>query len=203
MRASAVGVEVRRRAVHPGPWSWLAQVHGTAVHVVERPGAVRGPVGDALVTAVAGNVLAIFTADCAPVAFASEDGRGPGIVGLAHAGWRGLEAGVLASTAAAMRGLGAVRIVASLGPCIRSCCYEFGSEDLDRLAVRFGSSTRARTESGRDAFDLPAAVGSALADCDVELVVDEGSCTACGRGWFSHRARRDEERQATVVVLES
>ena len=199
MRPVTEGAADRRLAVYPGPWSWLTQVHGTEVHVVERPGSVRGLSGDALVTAAPGHALAIFTADCAPVAFASDDG----VVGIAHAGWRGLEAGVLSATVDAMGALGATGIVATVGPCIRSCCYEFGSEDLDRLAGRFGPSVRGRAADGRATFDLPAAVRLALASCGVEVVLDDGSCTACSPAWYSHRAGRDEQRQATVVVMDT
>jgi YfiH family protein len=187
--AGAVG-EDRRRAIHPGAWAWLHQVHGAAVHVVRAPGGVQGREGDALVTAVPGVALAVFTADCAPVAMASPEG----VVGLVHAGWRGLDAGVIDAAAAAMRGLGATRLEAALGPCIRAECYEFGAAELDRLAARWG------TPAGRPALDLPAAVAVALERCGAELVDDAGVCTACSDGWFSHRARGDLGRQATLLV---
>jgi polyphenol oxidase len=188
-------VTARRQVVQPGPWSWLHQVHGDGVHVVPEPGAVQGADGDALVTAAPGAILAVFTADCAPVAFASPEG----VVGLAHAGWRGLSAGVLEATATAMRDLGATRIEALLGPCIRAECYEFGDDDLTTLERRLGTSVRARTSAGAPALDLAAAVAASLDQAGVELVGDHGGCTACDRRWFSHRANGDRERQATVV----
>jgi len=191
------GVEARRQAVQPGPWAWLRQVHGVDVHVVGEPGGVQGAQGDALVTARSGVVLAVFTADCAPVALASPEG----VLAVAHAGWKGAEAGVLEATVEVMRSLGATRIDAALGPCIRPCCYEFGPADLDRLADRFGPGVRGRTSCGRPALDLPAAVAAALEGAGVALVHDHGRCTACSDGWFSHRGRRDVARQATVVVV--
>jgi len=190
------GVDDRRRAVHAGAWAWLRQVHGAAVAQVDTPGAVQGAPGDALVSSVAGVALAVFTADCAPVALASPEG----VVGVVHAGWRGLEAGVIDAAVESMRRLGASRVVAALGPCIRPGCYEFGVEDLDRLASVLGPAVRARTTGGRPALDLPAAVAGALTRCGGELVADQGGCTACSDQWFSHRARGDTGRQATVVV---
>jgi YfiH family protein len=188
--------EGRRRALHAGTWAWLRQVHGADVHVVRAPGAVQGAPGDALVTGVAGVALAVFTADCAPVALASPEG----VVGLVHAGWRGLDAGVIEAAAEAMRGLGASRLEAALGPCIRAECYEFGPAELDRLAGRWGPSVRGRTAAGRPALDLPAAVSVALQRSGAELVVDAAACTACSDEWFSYRGRGDLARQATLLV---
>ena len=99
-----------------------------------------------------------------------------------------------------MRTLGATRVDAALGPCIRAECYEFGGADLDRLVARFGPGVRSRTTRGRPSLDLPAAVTVALADAGAALVEDHGGCTACSADWFSHRARGERERQATVVV---
>jgi YfiH family protein len=189
-------VEARRAVVHPGPWAWAHQVHGKTVHVVDHPGGVTGGDGDALVTAETGVAMAVFTADCAPVAFASPEG----VVGVAHAGWRGVAEGVLEATAEAMRAIGATRLEAALGPCIRPGCYEFGERDLATLEALLGHSVRARTSAGRPALDLPAAVAAALDRAGVELVADAGGCTACSEEWFSFRARRETARQATLVV---
>jgi YfiH family protein len=189
-------VSARRALVHSGPWAWAHQVHGRAVLTVDAPGSVAGAEGDALVTARPGVALAVFTADCAPVAFSSPEG----VVGVAHAGWRGVVAGVLEATADTMRGLGATTIEAALGPCIRPDCYEFGDDDLARLEDLLGPAVRGRTVGGRPALDLPAAVGAALDRAGVALVADQGGCTACSDEWFSFRARRDAARQATLVV---
>lgn len=191
------GLEERRHAVHAGPWAWLHQVHGATVHVVDAPGAVQGSDGDALVTAVPGVALAVFTADCAPVAFASPEG----IVGVAHAGWRGVEAGVVEATVSAMRGLGASVVDAAVGPCIHPCCYAFGDDDLDRIGRRLGPAVRGRTTAGAPALDLPAAVAAAVAAAGARLRHGHPACTGCSDGWFSHRARGEPQRQATLVVL--
>jgi len=159
-------------------------------------GGAQGVTGDALVTAAPDVALAVFTADCAPVALVSPEG----VIGMVHAGWRGLEAGVVDNAVETMRRMGATRIDAALGPCIRPGCYEFGDVDLDRLAARLGPSIRARTSAGRPALDLPAAVSAALERAGAALVTDRGDCTACSEEWFSHRARGEEQRQATVIV---
>ena len=183
------------------PVCWLRQVHGAGVVVVGGPPGPRGDVGDALVTADGQVALAVLTADCAPVALTSPEG----VVGAAHAGWAGLVAGVLDRAVEAMRGLGATRVAAALGPCIRSECYEFGAPDLERVTAALDGSVRATTSWGSPALDLPAAVTVALDRAGAALLHDEAVCTACAADrdfshrYFSHRARREEQRQAMVV----
>lgn len=201
----------RRRAVVDVPWTWLRQVHGAEVVVVERPGAACGVEADAAVTTVAGAALAVHTADCAGVLlWAARSGPdGPGaVVAAAHAGWRGLVDGVLQRTVATMRSLGASRISYRLGPCISPRAYEFGEDDLARLCDRYGPSVRARTASGRPALDLRAGVRAALTEASVDVADEDpcGSrsvpCTAVDDGFFSWRARADRARQAAVVHWE-
>ena len=191
-------VVTRRRRVVDLPWSWLHQVHGGAVAVVAWPGGRAGEDGDALVTAVPGAVLAVQVADCAPVALTSPEG----VVAAVHAGWRGVEAGVVERAVDTMRSLGARDITAVLGPCIRAECYEFGRDDLDRLATRLGRSIEGRTASGRPALDLPAAVRVALDRAGVAALDDTGVCTACSPDHFSHRARGDTSRHVLAVWRE-
>ena len=180
------------------PWSWLRQVHGDHVVVVAAPGAHAGDEGDGLVSADRGAALAVFTADCAPVALAGANG----VIGVAHAGWRGLVAGVIARTVDEMRALGPGEITAALGPCIHAECYEFSPSDLDAVAGHLGDGVRARTADGRAALDMQAAVRAALDGAGVALVHDADACTACAAsGYYSHRARAETERQATVVWL--
>ncbi len=194
-------MESRRRALVDRPWTWLRQVHGARVVDVTRPGEHAGAEADAAVTDHPQAVLSILTADCAPVAFVSPEG----VLGAAHAGWRGLADGVLAATATAMRAKGASRLEATLGPCIHPSCYEFSPADLDVVAARLGDHVRGLTADGRPALDLPGAIRVALAEADVELVGPPPGCTACAVDvagdprWFSHRARADESRQALVL----
>lgn len=180
----------------PEPWTVLRQVHGARVVVVTAPGEHRGEEADAAVTATPGCTLVVRVADCAPVALEAD-----GVVGVAHAGWRGLAEGVLPRTIAAMRELGATDIRATLGPCIRPGCYEFGAEDLDRVAAEVGDHVRGTTTWGTPALDVPAAVRAALAAAGVTDVHDAGTCTACSPDHWSHRARGDRERQAVVAWI--
>ncbi|MBW3626261.1 MAG: polyphenol oxidase family protein [Actinobacteria bacterium] len=194
---TAEDVEARRRAVVDLPWTWLRQVHGSDVMVVGRPGEHAGRTADAAVTAVPGAAVAVQVADCAPVAL-----LGPAGVGAVHAGWRGVVAGVVGAAVQRMRLLGPGAVRAVVGPCIRPCCYEFGADDLDRVATALGDGVRARTSDGRPALDLPGAVQRSLAAAGVADVVDEGVCTACSPRHWSHRARGDRRRQALVAWLE-
>jgi YfiH family protein len=190
----------RRRALVPLPWTWLHQVHGDRVVIVDEPGAQAGVYADAAVTARPGAALAIQTADCAPLALVADEG----VVAAVHVGWRGLVAGVVEGAADTVRRAGGSRLRAVVGPCIHACCYEFGAADLDRVAARYGDGVRATTASGRRALDLPAAVTAALAAIpNAEMTAAHSACTGCGTPpMFSHRARGDTTRQAMVVWLE-
>jgi polyphenol oxidase len=186
-------VEARRQAVLARRWTWLRQVHGARVVVVKEPGGCSREQADAAVSKASGAALAIFTADCAPVALASENG----VIGAAHAGWRSIHSGVITHTVDAMRALGAEGpIQAALGPCIHAECYEFGADDL----ALFGREAHGVTKEGEPALDVPAAVKSALRAVGVELVYEDDRCTACeADALFSHRARQELQRQAMVV----
>lgn len=189
-----------RAAIHPAPWSLLHQVHGGEVVVVDRPGAHAGADADGAVTRAAHAPLVVVTADCAPIGLADRDGD---VVGVAHAGWRGLVAGVVANTVDAMRALGAASpITAIVGPCIHAECYEFGEDDLAVVAARFGEGVRGETRDGRLALDVRAAARAALAAVGIEgdHVETIDICTACAAGThWSHRARGDVARQGVVT----
>lgn len=155
----------------------LHQVHGAAVAVVEEPwpDAAR-PQADALVTRRRGVALGIVTADCAPVLLADAEA---GVIGAAHAGWRGAAAGVLAAAVAAMERLGAVRgrIAAAIGPAIRRPSYEVGAEmraavlAADPAALPFFAADPA---TGRFRFDLPGYCAALLGRAGIGQVVDLG-----------------------------
>jgi len=184
--------------VPPRPWTWLDQRHGPEVVVVEHPGQHAGAAADGAVTAVPGAVLVVRTADCAPVALLSAEA-----VGIAHAGWRGLVAGVVERTVDALRGLGATDVVAHIGPCIGPDRYEFGDDDLDLVAARYGDGVRSRTAAGRPALDVAAGVDAALRGAGISQVERALTCTASDASqWFSHRARADAGRQGSFVWLD-
>ena len=156
-----------------------------------------GAEADAAVTAVPGCTLVVRSADCAPVVLVGHHS-----VAVVHAGWRGLVAGVVAQAVATVRAGGDEVQVAHLGPCIRPGCYEFGDPELSEVEGRFGAAVRSTTAWGTPALDLPAAVRLALASVDVGDLQDTAGCTSCDRRWFSHRARAEAERFATMAWLE-
>ncbi|TCM86166.1 peptidoglycan editing factor PgeF [Rhodovulum steppense] len=131
------------------------QVHSADVAVIEGPLAER-PQADAIVTATPGLALAVLTADCQPVLFAD---RNAGVIGAAHAGWRGALEGVLEATLIAMERLGARRAdtVAVIGPTISQRAYEVGPEFLDAFRADDPGNTRffAQGPGDRMLFDLP------------------------------------------------
>ncbi len=168
----------------------LSQVHGIDVVVAGHawaPGA--GPRGDAMVTTQRGLALGIVTADCAPVLFTDACS---GVIGAAHAGWRGAVAGVLEATLGAMRALGARRIIAAIGPCIRQPSYEVGADLRDAVLAaspdaerHFGPGVR----TARWQFDLAGYCAMRLVADGAEAVTLD-ACTLAEPGrFFSHRRR--------------
>lgn len=179
---------------HVGDWSMLTEEHGTEVRVVTRAGEHCGGSGDALVTSSPSSPIGVWVGDCAPIGLVGEES-----VGVVHAGWRGLEAGVLERAADV---LGGVR-GALIGPHIRTCCYEFGTPDLDRQARRFGDVVRGRTRDGRPAFDVNAAIRVILGRLGVATIIDAQLCTGCRADLFySHRVRGDHQRHLFGAWIE-
>ena len=131
------------------------QTHSAEVFAVTGPLAEK-PRADAMVTAVPGLALSVLTADCQPVLFAD---RGAGVIGAAHAGWRGALDGILEATLTAMEDLGADRAdtVAVIGPTISQRAYEVGPEFLDQFLDQDPENARffAGGEGDRMLFDLP------------------------------------------------
>ena len=160
-------------AVLPGaPLVGLYQVHSAdCVTVAEAWGDDARPHADALVTDRPGVLLAILTADCAPVLLAD---REAGVVGAAHAGWKGALAGVTDAAIAAMERLGARRaaIVAAIGPCIAQPSYEVDAAFRDRFLAADGANARFFTPGrpGHAAFDLAGYVAARLATAGIGAV---------------------------------
>ena len=171
----------------------LSQVHGRDVIIVGHPWAEgEGGRADAMVTAIPGIALGIVTADCAPVLFADP---GTGIVGAAHAGWRGAVEGVLEATIAAMESLGATRgrIVAAIGPCIRQTSYEVSDDLRDAVLASGGQAARFFTPgrmAGKYQFDHAGYCAARLIGAGIGAVLDTGADTLPDAdGFFSHRRR--------------
>ena len=165
----------------------LTQVHGAAVVRVADPWPVgAGPQADAMVTDRAGIALGIVTADCAPVLFADP---AAGVIGAAHAGWRGAVAGVLEATVAAMADLGArpERIVAAIGPCIGQDSYEVAADLHDAVA---GPRWFRDGRPGHWQFDLAGYCAARLAAAGVAAIERVAADTAAEPDrFFSHRRR--------------
>lgn len=146
--ADAMGVENRNLiGVH--------QIHSARAVTVTEPMAEK-PRADALVTSTPGLALSVLTADCQPVLFVDVKA---GVIGAAHAGWRGALDGILSATVDAMEGLGAKRenIAAVIGPCISQRAYEVGSEFIDTFLAVDPDFARyfAAGDGDRLQFDLP------------------------------------------------
>lgn len=188
----------RWRQVVDRPWTWLRQVHRARVVTVVEPGDGAGSEADASVTVHPGAALAVFTADCAPIALLSHQGP----VAAVHAGWRGLVAGVVEAAVERVRHLGGDDVVAVVGPCIRPWAYEFGAEDLDRVAAQLGDEVRATTADGTPALDLAAGAAAVLERAGIHEIEDLGICTAASPHHWSFRAEGTTARQATVVFRE-
>jgi YfiH family protein len=183
----------RLQALLPAEPSWLKQVHGKRVIDLDHdaPGEA-----DAAVTRNAGTVCVVKAADCMPVLFADVDGT---TVAAAHAGWRGLAAGVLEATVAAM-GIPSNRIVAWLGPAIGPQVYEVG-EDVYRAFSGYPQAF-VPARPGHWRLDLYAVARAKLKG--LKSVSGGGFCTYSERErFFSFRRERTGARMAAAIWLES
>ena len=190
------------------------QVHGCRVARVgtEQRGTVV-PDTDGLITSQPGVALLLRFADCVPVLLYAPSRHA---IGLAHAGWRGVVAGVVPATLAAMRqafGCDAGEVVAALGPAIGPCCYQVGEDVGDQVTRAVGcgdgllpvKSRVLRQDRPGDGLylDLPGAVRCQLLSAGVKSIETSGLCTSCHRDeFFSHRAERGcTGRFAAVLAL--
>lgn len=171
---------LRRVAGGERPVAWLEQRH-TAICRRARPGSCGE--GDALWSDEPGLALCVATADCVPVALAG--GRG---LALAHAGWRGIVAGVVAAAAGAVAPDGG-RAAAWIGPAIGPCCYEVGPEVARRVAAASAAAVAAPGPGGRPHLDLAAAVEWQLRAAGICAIERHGPCTRCSpaRLWSYRR----------------
>lgn len=200
---------LRRAAGLPAEPSWLSQVHGTRVKDLDAPdrskehegGLGSDPGADAAVTRQPHRICAILTADCLPVLFAAESGTA---VAAAHAGWRGLAAGVIE---AAVRSLNVApeSLLAWLGPAIGPRHFEVGAEVRDALLQVDPGAEAAFLANSRGRFmaDLPALARRRLEALGIERIYGGGICTYEHTDrYFSHRRDGRTGRQATLVWME-
>lgn len=184
----------------PSPPRWLNQVHGTRVCRFDAALPEAEPEADAASTGVPGVVLAILTADCLPVVFAARDGRE---IAVAHAGWRGLAAGVLEATVAAMATPPA-QLLAWLGPAAGPRAYEIGAEVRAAFLAHDAAAVTAFTPTrpGHWRVDLYALARQRLAAAGVGAVHGGGFCTLEEPDrFFSHRRDGRSGRMATLAWI--
>ena len=192
------------------------QVHGAGIAVVgEAPFAGPVPGCDALVTGCRGTALLVRSADCLPIFFADPRRE---VIGLAHAGWRGLAAWLPARVVATFRHVFHSRpgdLHVAIGPGIRGCCYEVGRDfprsfapfiqerEGRRPSTSFRTASRADVE-GRRTCDLIAAAAAQLRACGVApaRLTDAQRCTACEpRHWYSLRREGPETGRLTALIV--
>lgn len=206
--------ENRRRmaetlSVSPDALISVYQVHSPDAVLVEGPWNAERPKADAMVTKVPGLALAITTADCGPVLFADAES---GVIGAAHAGWRGAVTGVLESTVEAMERLGAERrrIVAVLGPTISQKAYEVGPEFVQRFAEEAPGHDRffrASETTGHAMFDLPGFIDARLTAAGIGRFTNLNLCTYSDEERFfsyrrtTHRKELDYGRLISAIAL--
>lgn len=209
----ALIAENRRRvadAVLPGgALTGVYQVHGNHCRIVDDAADLAArPQADALATRTPGILLGILTADCVPVLFADRDA---GVVGAAHAGWKGALAGVTDATLAAMESLGARRanIAAAIGPCIARASYEVDESFVQRFTADDPANERffAAGKPGHAMFDIAAYVAARLAAAGVIRIAIGGQDTyAEAEDYFSyrracHKGENTYGRQLSVIGL--
>lgn len=188
------------------------QYHSAEVVLVDAPWELGdAPKADGMVTTQRGIALGILTADCAPVLFSD---AGAGVIGAAHAGWKGALGGVVDATVSMMIDVGAraSSIVACVGPCIGPASYEVGA-DFRTSFMEAGSGNSRFFEPGvapdKFQFDLPAYVSHRLHECGVGSVDVLGLDTYADENKFfsyrltTHRKQPDYGRQLSAIVLEN
>jgi YfiH family protein len=200
--AQAFGVELEHLFT-------LHQIHSAeVVTVTETRAPATKPQADAMVTNKKNVMLGILTADCAPVLFYDTKA---GVIGAAHAGWKGAHGGVLENTLRAMRSLGAepTDMRAMIGPCIQQKSYEVGTEFYERFAPEmqqryFVSSSN----EGHFMFDLPAYVRGKLIAAGITNIENQGLDTLTNeKDYFSYRRSTlhkepDYGRQLSAIMLQ-
>lgn len=188
----------RLRARLPAEPVWLRQVHGAGV--VEATAQARGAEADASFAKTRSAVCAVTIADCLPVLLAAEDASA---VGIAHAGWRGLAAGVIEAAVSAI-GDRTTRLIAWLGPAIGPLAYEVGAEVRAAFVARDPALAAAFSPArpGHWRLDLYGAARQRLAAAGVVRVFGGGFCThSDGARFYSWRRERTSARMAAAIWL--
>ena len=187
---------LRDAGLDPARWAGGQQVHGRRVVAVARPRLKEKPRTDGLITRSPGLTLRVFTADCVPVFLMDPVRRA---IGLVHAGWRGVRAGIVSK---AIKELGRcyqtrpADVHAAFGPHIGKCCFEVGPD-----VAGFFKEIRGAVAGRR--LDLSAVLRAQLIDAGVSgrHMTAAPGCTACDAIYFSYRRDQTEKRQAAFLCL--
>jgi YfiH family protein len=185
------------------------QIHSAEAVGVTAPWVrADAPKADGMATKAPGIALGVLAADCAPVLFAD---AGAGVIGAAHAGWKGALGGVVESVISLMETMGAkrARMRAAIGPCISQASYEVGPEFRDRFAEVAGENAGyfvASTRAGHWQFDLPGYVQARIAAAGVDVDVLDTCTYKDEKGLFSfrratHRAEPEYGRNLSAIML--
>jgi YfiH family protein len=186
------------------------QIHSPTVVTAEAPWDMNArPKADAIVTQVPGLAVAVTTADCGPILFAD---AAAGVIGAAHAGWRGAFSGVAEATIAAMEKCGAdrSRMVAGLGPMIRQPNYEVGPEFVAQFRAADDANERffqPAARAGHALFDLAGYIAARLTAAGISRIEDVARCTYGEPAMFFsyrrsvHRREADYGRHLSAISL--
>jgi polyphenol oxidase len=202
---SRAAVLENRRRLHAATGiaeaQWLHQVHGTAVVCARKPVHGDPPTADAAWTRESHVACAVLTADCLPVLFCDREGS---VVAAAHAGWRGLIAGVLENTIDALA-VPRAHVLAWLGPGISAANYEVGADVRAAVVARHGhdiaAAVLADRAEGKWSFDLYGLARILLARAGVHEIYGGGFCTLADPAFYSYRRDGETGRMAALVWL--
>ncbi len=186
------------RDLLPAEPKWLLQVHG--VEVVDADRLQQQVEADAAFARKPGSVCTVMVADCLPVLLTDRAG---GVVAAAHAGWRGLAAGVLENTVRAMR-IAPNELLAYFGPAIGPSAFEVGADVRDAFLARYADADSAfvARKQGKWLADLFALAGQSLRESGVTKIYGGGLCTYSEpRRFFSHRRDKVTGRMAALIWL--
>jgi len=186
------------RACLPDEPAWVKQVHGTAV--IDATRATPDAEADGVVTQSPGPVCAVMTADCLPIFLSDRAGKS---VGIAHAGWRGLAAGIVENVVQAMD-VPSRDIIAYIGPGIGAHRYEVGEDVRKAFVDRDPAAARsfAPRQGGKYLVDLYGLARQRLAAAGVAGIHGGGFCTASEERFFSFRRDETTGRMASLIWLE-
>ena len=192
-------LEKNRLRLSNNEWNWLSQEHGTGIILLEDGERSLGSKGDAIITSSLGKVISVTVADCMPVLLMSESGT----FALIHLGWRGIINGLLNLAIESMKKISHGEITSVLGPCIKSCCYEFGKMEIGRFCEKFGEEAEASTSDGRSSIDLKYCVKKGLEKESIKIEHDEAVCTKCDPRHWSFREDSTKKRQVMIAFKQT